>query len=147
MGKFEPTPRVKAKSLTPESLQKIAEEKPAPPAKKVNGREFDWQESPLSEALVRLNDLKRQYEQASRIVLQRQSRAPMAWKCWSQSHKSRVPKSVLAQCRADVADGKWVFKDDGAHDEHGHVQSIVCCSQLCFTVYQQNRPVGGLSRH
>ena len=97
--------------------------------------EFDWQSSPLPEAERRLADIKSIYDRAASVVLQRQSRLPVEWRCWSQTHKSQVPKSSLALCRGAIPDGKWVFKNDGDLDSKGH--PAVCCSQQCYTVYWQ----------
>lgn len=98
--------------------------------------EFDWNTSPLPEVQSRLADLKAIYERALTIVVQRQSKLPIQWKCWTQAHKRQVPKSVVALCRGDIVDGRWLFKNDGDRDAQGN--PIVVCSQLCFTVYSQD---------
>ena len=99
-------------------------------------KDFDWNTSPLAEAQSRLADLKAIYDKALTIVVQRQSRLPVHWSCWSQSHKRDVPKSVLAQCRGDIVDGRWLFKNDGEVDANGN--STVVCSQLCYQNYSQH---------
>ena len=103
---------------------------------KASRAEFDWHTSPLSEAQSRLADLKAIYERALTIVVQRQTKIPVQWKCWSQAHKKDVPKSVLAQCRSDITDGRWLFKNDGDIDANGN--ATVVCSSLCYTWYSQH---------
>lgn len=111
--------------------------------------EFDWVNSDFKLATQRLADMRREYDRCASIMLNRQREvAPVIWPCWTQSHKDIVPKRALAECRKQVPDGKWVFKDDGYRDPETKMPApIVCCSQLCYTAYQQSRPVGGLSRH
>ena len=108
----------------------------APATFRKESKDFDWNTSPLPEAQSRLADLKAIYERALTIVVQRQSKVPVQWKCWSQSHKKDVPKSVLAQCRGDIVDGRWLFKNDGEVDDSGN--ATVVCSQLCYTIYSQH---------
>jgi hypothetical protein len=113
--------------------------------------DIDWEHSPLARALACLSDFKRAYESASQIVLRRQTTAPRMLTCWAQLHKSKVAKSVVAQCRGQIPDGKWVFRDDGAFIIKDGVrvsEPAVCCSMLCYTHgYQLARTVSGLSRH
>ncbi len=109
---------------------------------------FDWHESPLQQAVERLNDLKREYDRAAQIVLSRQSRVPVIYKCWSQEHKELVPRNALAQCRHTLPDiGKAVFIDNGYKDKDGNIRTICCCSMLCYMAYQQSKPLAALSRH
>lgn len=113
---------------------------------RVDSSHYDWLNSPLPEAQEHLAELEREYKRASQIILQRTSRLPRVWKCWSQSNKEVVPKSVLSQCRGNVADGKWVSRDDGHKNERGELDPIVTCSMLCHEVYLKNKPIGGLGR-
>jgi len=108
--------------------------------------EFDWNTSPIPVILDRLNEMKREYERVSQIVLQRTSRVPVTYVCWSQEHKSVVPKSVMAQCKGNIKDGSWCYRDDGYRDEKGQIKPAVVCSQLCYTVFMQNRKPVALSR-
>ena len=109
-----------------------------------------------------LNDLKREYDRASQVILSRTSRLPRIWTCFSTLHKDDrvtimdngreksvplIPRSTLAQCRGTVPDGQWKFRaDDYRNPETGKLESIVCCGSLCISAYMSNRPVGGLSR-
>lgn len=98
---------------------------------------FDWRTAPLSEAQRRLADLKRIYDHAVQVVSSRQDKRAVSYRCWTQTHKKEVPQSVIDQCKNNIADGRWVFRDDGAIDKDGSRYSIVCCSMLCHKVYQQ----------
>jgi hypothetical protein len=92
--------------------------------------------------------MKREYDRAASVVLSRQSRIPKVWTCWTQDHKQLAGRTAIAQCKGQIPDGKWVFIDNGAKDEEGNISPIVCCSQICFTVYQQRpRNIAALSRH
>ncbi len=115
---------------------------------------FDWWEVPLSQALERLNNLKREYDRAAQIVLQRQSQLPPEpLHCWVWDNRERpdMPKTAVAQCKRTMADrAKVAFADDGYREEGepmGKIKSIYCCSMLCFMSYQKLRPIRGLSRH
>lgn len=106
-----------------------------------------WYGIPLKEALEKLSEMKREYDRASQIILQRQSQLPVVWTCWTQSHKELVTKTVLNQCKKQIQDGRWVSKDDGAKDDNGKISPAVCCSMLCSMAYlQRPRKVAALSR-
>jgi hypothetical protein len=114
----------------------------------IEAQKFPWYDAPLDEAVECLNAMKRNYDRAAQIVLQRQSRQPRVWSCWTQKHKQLAGRTAVAQCRGQIPDGKWVFKDDGAKDAEGKLDPQVCCSQICFTAYQQRpRNISALSRH
>jgi hypothetical protein len=106
---------------------------------------FDWKTSPLAEVQRRLAELKIIYDRAVSIVASRQAPVAVEWRCWSQSQRKAknpggspvIPASVMAQCHDKIADGRWLFRDDGARGRDGERVSIVCCSQLCFKVYQE----------
>jgi len=116
---------------------------------------FDWWEVPLLTAVERLNNIKREYDRAAQIVLQRQSQLPPGpLHCWVWDNRERpdMPKAAVAQCKRLIADrAKAAFTNDGYKDHPGDatekIRSIYACSMLCFQAYQQLRPVGGLSRH
>lgn len=110
---------------------------------------FDWETCPVLEAIQKLADFKREYDRVAQIVIRRQSIAPAILTCWSQEHKSLVPKSILAVCRKTIPDGRWVSRDDGAfimQDGIKLFKPAVCCSVLCDTAYRQSRSVTALSR-
>ena len=133
-----------------------------PPVARADSLAYDWTNSPLDDALVHLNDLKREYDRASQVILSRTSRLPRIWTCFSTLHKDDrvtimdngreksvplIPRPTLAQCRGTVPDGQWKFRaDDYRNPETGKLESIVCCGSLCISAYMSNRPVGGLSR-
>jgi hypothetical protein len=98
-------------------------------------KEFNWNTAPLPEAQRRLAEIKEIYDRAAQVVLSRQSRLPVTYRCWVQFHKPEVPASVVRQCRNEIPDGKWVFRDDGCLDSKG--RPSVCCSIQCYTVYGQ----------
>lgn len=100
---------------------------------------FSWNDSPLGEAINRLSDLKREYDMAAQIIMQRQSREPVVYTCWSQGHKDSVARAALAQCKVTIRDGKWASRDDGAKDDEGKVSPAVCCSMLCYQSYSEYR--------
>lgn len=100
---------------------------------------FNWNDSPLGEVINKLAELKREYDMASQIVMQRQSREPVVYTCWTQAHLDTVAKATLAQCKKNVQDGKWAFIDNGAKDEEGKISPVVTCSMLCFMSYQSWR--------
>ncbi len=116
---------------------------------------FDWWAVPLPQALERLNNLKREYDRAAQIVLQRQSQLPPEpLHCWVWDNRERpdMPKTAVAQCKRTIADrAKAAFCNDGFKDRPGDptekIRSIYCCGMVCFQAYQSLRPVGGLSRH
>lgn len=110
--------------------------------------EFDWRESPINICLEKQADMKREYDRISQIILQRTSQLPQVYICWSKKQpRGTVPESVLAQCRGQIKDGSWVSRDDGHKNAEGRIEPAVCCSNLCYQVYSQNRPIGGMSRH
>ena len=114
----------------------------------VTSQALGWNDLPLSEAIDKLSNMKREYDRAASVVLSRQSRIPKVWTCWTQDHKQLAGRTAIAQCKGQIPDGKWVFIDNGAKDEEGNISPIVCCSQICFTVYQQRpRNIAALSRH
>lgn len=121
---------------------------PASPSAEYTG-EFDWNKSSIPEITDRLNQMKREYERVSQIVLSRTSRVAVSYLCWcaTDEAKGKIPSSVSGQCRKSIKDGTWVHRNDGHTFPDGHRGTAVCCSMLCYTVYQQHRPVGGLSRH
>lgn len=116
---------------------------------------YDWWEAPLKDAVEKLNNMKRDYDRAAQIVLQRQSQQPQApLTCWVWENRMRpdMPKTAVAGCKRSIADAsKAAFRNDGFKDKPGDpnekIRSIYCCSMVCFQAYQQLRPVGGLSRH
>jgi hypothetical protein len=120
-------------------------------SKSATYHDVNWEKAPLARALALLSDFKRAYESAAQIVLRRQSVAPQMLTCWTQLHKSKVARSVLAQCKGEIPDGKWVFRDDGAFVIKDGVkvsEPAVCCSMLCYiNGYQKARVPAGLSRH
>lgn len=98
-----------------------------------------WESLPLGDAINKLADLKREYDRAAQILMQRQSRETRIWLCWTAKHKDIVARATLAQCKVRIVDGKWVHKDDGARDEKGALSPEVCCSMLCYQSYQEYR--------
>lgn len=113
---------------------------------------FDWEKAPLATALDHLADAKRAYEAAAQIVLRRQSTAPKVLNCWTYEHHTdpRIPKKTKAQCKKTMADGRWVFRDDGVFEDRDGVRvphPAFCCSQLCYTAYVTLKPINALSRH
>ena len=103
---------------------------------------FDWEEAPLSDAVNRAAEMKREYERVAQIIVRRQNPPKQMWTCWSQENKELVPKSVLAQCLKRGEDGKWKFRDDGrfvVEDGVRRLKPAFCCNFLCYAVYQKNR--------
>ena len=98
-----------------------------------------WNNASLAEAIANLNEMKRDWDRASQIILMRQSKLPTVWVCWSRENKSKVPASIYRQCKGPIPDGRWVFRDDGAKDDQGNPHPAVCCSQLCYMAYTQYR--------
>jgi hypothetical protein len=94
--------------------------------------EFDWHTSPLPEAVDRLAKMKQEYERAAQIVLQRQSKVPVVWTCWTQFHKDVAPKAAIAQCKKTIPDGRWASIDNGVKDAEGNYAPEVTCSMLCY---------------
>ena len=118
--------------------------------------EVDFCLDALDEALVRLNNMKREYDRASQIVLQRQSVTPQTLVCWTWENKDdktkQISKITVAQCKHIIPDaGRAAFTNNGHKDRPGDpnekIRTIYCCSMACFTAYQQNRPIAALSRH
>lgn len=104
---------------------------------------FDWESCPLPEAQRRIVDLEELLARARGIVNRRLSVIPVKIKCWAQSTDAAevIPQTdhtiVLAQCRGEVPDGRWVSRDDGYVGLDGKRRSIVLCSMTCFLAYQQ----------
>lgn len=100
--------------------------------------EFDWHESPLPEAQRRLAELKIIYDKAAVIVQTRQQKLPVSYHCWTHVHQKDLMDrfaEVVRQCKNEIPDGKWVFRNDGDVDSSG--RPSVCCSQKCYLVYWQ----------
>jgi hypothetical protein len=115
---------------------------PPPPVAEYNPLIHDnayWNNAPLPIAIASLNEMKRDLDRASQIILMRQSKLPTVWVCWSRENKSKVPVSIYRQCKGPIPDGRWVFRDDGAKDDQGNPHPAVCCSQLCYMAYTQYR--------
>lgn len=129
---------------------------------------FDWWEAPLLYTVEKLNNLKREYDRAAQIVLQRQSQAPAEpLHCWVWDNRDRkwpgppdvkgnpttiqVPRTAVTQCKRTIPDrSKAAFTNDGwidPDDPARKVHSIYACSMQCYMAYNQLRPIGGLSRH
>lgn len=99
---------------------------------------FDWSTSPLPEAQKRLSDLKASYEKALAIVSARQQKLPPTYHCWTWLNKIDLQSKfaeVIAQCKRQIPDGRWVFRNDGDVGPDG--RPAVCCSQKCYLVYWQ----------
>jgi hypothetical protein len=112
---------------------------------------FDWEKSPLPEALNKLADLKRDYDRILGIVLRRQSASKPQWTCFTQAHKDIAPQSVQKLCLKNGQDGKWAFRDDGCFRTTAEgiriPEPVFCCNHLCFAFYQGHKPLMALSRH
>lgn len=109
-----------------------------------------WHKAPLDDAIVRLGELKREYDKAAQIVLSRQSESKPRWTCWTQLHKDIVPKSVQSLCRKSGDDGKWASRDDGAFEMKNGIKvpsPVFCCSAICHEYYLKSKPMNSLSRH
>ena len=108
----------------------------------------DWLSMPLEQAISQLGDLKRQYDRAAAIVMERQQTVPKKLTCWVSLHRDDgydgkpIPASIVKQCRKHFPDGKWVFRDDGNYIEKDGIrfrEPVVCCSPLCTQLYQRFR--------
>jgi hypothetical protein len=112
---------------------------------------FDWEKSPLPEALNKLADLKRDYDRILQVVLRRQSASKPQWTCFTQAHKDIAPQSVQKLCLKNGQDGKWAFRDDGCFRTTAEgiriPEPVFCCNHLCFAFYQGHKPLMALSRH
>src|ERR1700723_533303 len=59
---------------------------------------FDWEEAPITEALNKLAEMKREYERVSVIIARRQNPANnYKWKCYTAEHPELVPASLKYQ--------------------------------------------------
>lgn len=90
----------------------------------------------MPEAKRRLAELEALLKDARVKVAAREFGVCKVYKCWSQSNKSLVPESVMAQCKGTLPDGKEVYRDDSATDGNGMITPIRICSYLCFRVFQ-----------
>lgn len=114
----------------------------------VTSQALGWNELPLSEAIDKLSNMKREYDRAASIVLSRQSRVPQILTCWTQSNKQTAGKTTVAQCKGNIPEGKSVFIDNGAKDAEGNISPAHCCSMICYMAYQQRpKDISALSRH
>lgn len=123
---------------------------PVTPAPKINGLPFDWSHAPVQQAIERLGDLKREYDAAAAVVLQRSSLNRPQWTCWTQGHKDLVPASIRALCKKSGDDGRWASRDDGNFREENGIRvpdPVICCNASCHEMYQRSKQAGGLSRH
>lgn len=103
---------------------------------------FDWENSPLSEAITKAAAMKVEYERVAAIIVRRQNPANHKWTCWTQEHRSLAPKTVLQQCLRHGEDGKWKFRDDGRFIVENGVRTLrpaFCCNFLCYSIYQKYR--------
>lgn len=105
---------------------------------------FDWEESPLSEAINKAAEMKRELDRVQAIVLRRQNPPKKMWTCWTELMRKEIeiPRSVTSQCLKRGEDGKWKFRDDGRFvtvDGVRTLQPAFCCNFLCYAVYQKYR--------
>lgn len=105
---------------------------------------FDWEESPLSEAINKAAEMKRELDRVQAIVLRRQNPPKKMWTCWTELMKKEIeiPRSVTSQCLKRGEDGKWKFRDDGRFvtvDGVRTLQPAFCCNFLCYAIYQRYR--------
>ena len=109
---------------------------PVPTSATAPAPRFSWETSPLAECKTRLQELEAIIRQARLTLARREAAVPAVHHCWSQSHRSLVPASVLATCRDLIPEGRWLFRDDGALDESGQRYSALICSERCYIIYQ-----------
>lgn len=105
---------------------------------------FDWEEAPLSEAINKAAEMKRELDHVQAILLQRQNPPKKMWTCWTELMRKEIeiPRSVTSQCLKRGEDGKWKFRDDGRFvtvDGVRTLQPAFCCNFLCYAVYQKYR--------
>ena len=111
------------------------------------GQAFDWETCPLTEAINKQAEMKREYERISAILLKRQNPNGRRWTCYTEEVRlakgpSQLPRSVLAQCLRTGDDGKWKFRDDGRFVIVNGVRTLkpaFCCNSFCFSLYQDYR--------
>jgi hypothetical protein len=109
---------------------------------------FDWETCPLTEAINKAADMKREYDRVSAIVLRRQNPNGRRWTCYTEEVRltkgqvGKIPSSVLAQCLRTGEDGKWKFRDDGRFVLVNGVRTLkpaFCCNAFCYQLYQAAR--------
>lgn len=105
---------------------------------------FDWEDAPLSEAINKAAEMKRELDRVSTIILRRRNPPRAMWTCWTQLMKGQIefPRKVLQECLKRGEDGKWKFRDDGRFvlvDGVRTLQPAFCCNYLCYSVYQAHR--------
>lgn len=112
---------------------------------------FDpWELMTFAEANLKLHMLDKEIAHARSVLNRRQQIETVMHKCWSALHHEDttiVAKSVYAQCRKNIPDGKWLFRDDSPKDhETGLCSPVMVCSMACYMSYMAQRTVMGLSR-
>ena len=104
-----------------------------------------WKDLPFQDALDRLVRLEKEVLHARTIISTRSLSLPKVWTCWTalnRKSQANFPgmSSAYSQCKKNIPDGKWVFKDDCVvNKETGLVDPVVICSQFCYTLYQTYR--------
>jgi len=120
---------------------------PAPIAAAVPLPADPWETMPLADANRAVAALARDLQHARDVLNRRQQHEVIIHQCWTATHKSLAAPSVVAQCRKDIPDGKWVFRDDEPRDPAtGLCAPVMVCSMACYTTYMAQRGARGLSR-
>ena len=105
--------------------------------------QMDWKSMPLPDAIDLLSELKRQYDKAASIVLERQQAEPKEYTCWVWQHKQDgyngkpIPKKIVDQCKRKFK--MWIFRDDSVFTEINGIKvrtPVTTCSPLCSQMYQ-----------
>jgi hypothetical protein len=117
------------------------------PVEVLQGGSFDWETCPLTEAINKAAEMKREYDRVAAIVLKRQNPNGRRWTCWTEENRLaktsiQIPKSVMAQCARTGEDGKWKFRDDGRFVIVNGVRTLkpaFCCNAFCYQLYQAAR--------
>jgi len=83
-----------------------------------------WQTAPLEEAVARLADLRRDAELGAQIIQRR-------------LNEERREEIRCAQCKREIADGKWAYLNTPLNLETGMHEKIYYCSSRCFLLAKQ----------
>jgi len=116
---------------------------PPPPAPVPTGNK--WEDLPLEDAVAELARLELELSRARAVVNRRNSATPQikTLQCWTAiHHKEPIDgvKRAYSQCRKDIPDGKWTFRDDCPIDKlTGKLAPVVTCSLICYQVYMAHR--------
>ena len=91
---------------------------------------FNWEESPLDDAIIQLADLRAELARAQEIVNRRVDISNMKQPTFCYNPDCRKP--------IDLATGKWAGRRDRRNPETDEIESAYACSTRCWSYLVAN---------